>query len=38
MYYLDTMHHIIDEIVVNGHIVDTNKSNVLRPIKLMEKD
>lgn len=37
MFNLEKAHFIVDEMVVNGHIVDANKANVLRPIALMEK-
>lgn len=37
MFNLEKAHFIVDEMVVNGHIVDTNKANVLKPIHLMEK-
>ncbi|KAH3759137.1 clathrin adaptor complex small chain family protein [Pelomyxa schiedti] len=29
MYHLDTAHFVLDEIVVNGHIVETNPANVI---------
>eukprot|EP00922_Rhytidocystis_sp_ex-Travisia-forbesii_P025693 GHVS01037699.1.p1 GENE.GHVS01037699.1~~GHVS01037699.1.p1 ORF type:complete len:169 (-),score=24.02 GHVS01037699.1:318-824(-) len=37
MFNLEKAHFILDEMVVNGCIVETNKSNVLQPILLLEK-
>lgn len=37
MFNLEKAHFILDEMVMNGCIVETNKSNVLKPIALMEK-
>ena len=30
-------HFILDEMVMNGHIIETNKTNVLAPLRTMEK-
>ena len=30
-------HFILDEMVMNGNIVETNKTNILAPLSLMEK-
>ena len=30
-------HYILDEMLMNGAIVETNKQNVLAPIQLLEK-
>jgi len=38
MYQLEEVHFILDEMVMNGYIVDTNKANVLRPLDLLEKE
>jgi AP-4 complex subunit sigma-1 len=38
MYQLEQVHFLLDEMVMNGYIVETNKSNVLRPIDLMERE
>jgi len=38
MYQLEQVHFILNEMVVGGYIVDTNKANVLRPIDLMERE
>ncbi|XP_055388410.1 uncharacterized protein LOC129616962 [Condylostylus longicornis] len=37
MFNLEKAHFILDEMIANGCVVDTNKSNVLAPIYLMEK-
>ena len=29
---------LLDEMVMNGYIVETNKGNILRPIDLMERE
>ena len=38
MYQLEEVHFLVDEMVQNGFIVETNKSNILRPIALMERE
>ena len=38
MYQLEEVHFLVDEVVQNGYIVETNKANILRPIALMERD
>merc|ERR1712008_50480 len=38
MYQLEEVHFLLDEMVMNGYIVDTSKSNVLRQIDLMERE
>ena len=37
MYHFDKAHYIIDEMIMNGCIVDTNRSNVLNPVALLDK-
>lgn len=37
MFNLEKAHFILDEIVCNGQIVETNKTNILHPILLMDK-
>jgi len=37
MFNIEKAHFILDEMVMNGHIVETNKANVLRPILEMDK-
>jgi AP-4 complex subunit sigma-1 len=38
MYQLEEVHFLVDEMVQNGYIVETNKQNILRPIALMERE
>ena len=38
MYQLEQVHFLLDEMVMNGYIVETNKSNILRPIDLIERE
>ena len=37
MFNLEKAHYILDEMVMNGQIIETNKVNVMNPIRLMEK-
>lgn len=37
MFNLDRSHFILDEMVANGEVVDTNRHNILQPLTLMEK-
>jgi AP-4 complex subunit sigma-1 len=37
MFNLEKAHFILDEMVMNGSIVETNKVSILKPITLMEK-
>mmetsp|Transcript_56423 Transcript_56423/g.156236 ORF Transcript_56423/g.156236 Transcript_56423/m.156236 type:complete len:146 (+) Transcript_56423:302-739(+) len=37
MFNLEKAHFILNEMVMNGCIVETNKANVLKPIHLLEK-
>jgi len=37
MFNLDKTHFILDEMVMNGHIVDTNRANILGPVKMIDK-
>ena len=37
MFNLEKAHFILDEMVMNGNIVETNKISILKPIHLMEK-
>jgi AP-4 complex subunit sigma-1 len=36
MSYLIQVHYIMDEMLLNGCIVDTNKANILEPVQLLE--
>mmetsp|Transcript_15651 Transcript_15651/g.36060 ORF Transcript_15651/g.36060 Transcript_15651/m.36060 type:complete len:159 (+) Transcript_15651:116-592(+) len=38
MYQLEQVHFLLNEMVMNGYIVETNKMNVLRPLDLMERE
>lgn len=38
MYQLEQVHFLLDEMVMNGYVIDTNKSNVLRSIDLIERE
>jgi len=37
MFNLEMAHFIVDEMLMNGCIVETNKQNVLAPVQLLEK-
>ncbi|KAG7465622.1 hypothetical protein MATL_G00155480 [Megalops atlanticus] len=37
MFNLDKVHIILDEMILNGHIVETNKSRVLAPLLVLDK-
>lgn len=37
MCHIEKAHYIVDEMVANGVIVETNKANILKPILLMDK-
>merc|ERR1712157_5633 len=37
MFNLEKAHFILDEMVMNGLIVETNKTNILLPINLLSK-
>lgn len=37
MFNMEKAHFILDEMVMNGNIVDTNRLNVLLPVQLLEK-
>ena len=38
MYQLEQVHFLLDEMVMNGHIIETNRINILRPIDLLERE
>ena len=38
MYQLEQVHFLLDEMVQNGYIAETNKQNILRPLDLMERE
>jgi len=37
MFNLEKAHFILEEMVTNGAVVETNKSNILKPVLLVEK-
>ena len=37
MFNLEKAHFILEEMVMNGSILEANKANILKPIALMEK-
>jgi len=37
MFNLERAHFLLDEMVMNGRIVETNKKHILRPIRLMDQ-
>lgn len=36
MFNLEKAHFLLDEMVQNGHIVETNKTNILKPITMLD--
>lgn len=37
MFNIERAHFILDEMVMNGRIVESNKANILRPLRMMDK-
>jgi len=37
MFHIDKGHHILDEMVSNGAIIENNKTNILKPLALIDK-
>ncbi|KAK7153095.1 hypothetical protein R3I93_011103 [Phoxinus phoxinus] len=37
MFNLDKVHIILDEMIINGHIVETNKNRILAPLLALDK-
>lgn len=37
MFHLEKVHFMLEEMVMNGCIVETSKTNILTPIQLMDK-
>ncbi|KAM0939016.1 putative adaptor protein complex, sigma subunit [Dioscorea sansibarensis] len=37
MFHLEKAHFMLEEMVINGCVVETNKQNILTPIQLMNK-
>lgn len=38
MFNIEKAHFIVQEMVANGVIVETNKTNILDPLKLLDKE
>eukprot|EP00560_Eucampia_antarctica_P007013 CAMPEP_0197830194 /NCGR_PEP_ID=MMETSP1437-20131217/6789_1 /TAXON_ID=49252 ORGANISM="Eucampia antarctica, Strain CCMP1452" /NCGR_SAMPLE_ID=MMETSP1437 /ASSEMBLY_ACC=CAM_ASM_001096 /LENGTH=136 /DNA_ID=CAMNT_0043432407 /DNA_START=149 /DNA_END=559 /DNA_ORIENTATION=- len=38
MYQLEQVHFLVNEMVMNGYIVETNRINILKPIDLIERE
>lgn len=36
MFNIERAHFILDEMMMNGKIVETNKKHILRPLRLMD--
>ncbi|XP_042563024.1 AP-4 complex subunit sigma-1 [Clupea harengus] len=37
MFNLDKVHIILDEMILNGHVVETNKNRILAPLLVLDK-
>jgi AP-4 complex subunit sigma-1 len=37
MFHIEKAHYIVDEMVTNGCIIENNKTNILKPIALIDK-
>ena len=37
MFNIDKAHMILDEMIMNGHITETNKSRALAPVAVLER-
>ena len=37
MFHLEKTHFIISEMIADGCIIETNKANIMAPIKMLEK-
>ena len=37
MFNLDKVHMILDEMIMNGQIVETNKNRILAPVSVLDK-
>lgn len=37
MFNIDKAHMIIDEMIANGHISETNKNRILAPVAVLDK-
>ena len=37
MFHIEKAHYIVEEMVSNGMIVESNRGNILKPLYLMDK-
>lgn len=37
MFHIEKAHYIVDEMVANGAIIENNKTNILKPLHLIDK-
>ena len=37
MFHLDKAHFMLEEMVMNGSVIETSKANILTPIQLLDK-
>jgi AP-4 complex subunit sigma-1 len=37
MFHLEKAHFIVDEMISNGYVVETNKTKILEPVQILEK-
>ena len=37
MFSLDKVHMILDEIILNGTVVDTMRNNIMQPLLMLER-
>ena len=37
MFHIEKAHYIVEEMVANGWIIESNKGNILKPLALMDK-
>ncbi|KAA0711216.1 AP-4 complex subunit sigma-1 [Triplophysa tibetana] len=37
MFHLDKVHIILDEMILNGHVVETNRNRILAPLLALDK-
>ena len=37
MFNIDKAHMVLDEMIMNGHITETNKNRILAPVAVIEK-
>lgn len=37
MFNMEKVHYILEEMICNGYVVDSNKKNILFPLMLMDE-